>query len=172
MGTSAAMTVPTLRSLGLISAVAAGLALGIAWISQHWLDQAPCVLCLLERWPYRAMVVLGLLAAVVPAPLARALLWLAALAALVGAAIAFVHVGVEQHAWPSPLPECAAPAFRGGSIADMLKALPTRPAKPCDAPNYLIPGLPLSIAAMDLLYALACALALGGTLWRIRRRTT
>lgn len=164
------MTVPTLRSLGLISAIAAGVALGIAWISQHWLGLAPCALCLMERWPYRVIVVLGLAAAVAPGPVARVLLWLAVLAALAGAAIAVVHVGVEQHAWPSPLPECAAPTFRGGSIADMLKAMPARPAKPCDSPDYLIPGLKLSIAAMDLLYAIAFTLALAGTLWRVSRR--
>ena len=34
--------------------------------------------------------------------------------------------------------------------------LPATPAKPCDAPNFLIPGLPLSFTAMDCLYALLC----------------
>jgi hypothetical protein len=38
--------------------------------------------------------------------------------------------------------------------------MPTQPAKPCDSPNFLIPGLPVSLAAMDLLYATALALLL------------
>ena len=33
--------------------------------------------------------------------------------------------------------------------------MPVRPAKPCDDPTYLIPFLPISMAAMNLLYALA-----------------
>jgi disulfide bond formation protein DsbB len=103
---------------------------------------------------------------VLPRGAARILLWFAVLVALAGAALATVHVGVEQHLWPSPLPECAAPAFTGGSIADMLKAMPTQPAKPCDSPSFPIPGLPVSLAAMNLLYAAAFALVLAGMLWR------
>ena len=35
--------------------------------------------------------------------------------------------------------------------------MPARPSKPCDEPTFLIPGLPLSMAAMNLLFALAFA---------------
>jgi len=160
------MTMPTTRSVALATASAAALALAIALASEHWGGLAPCALCLWERWPYRVIVVLGLAAAVLPRGPARALLWLAVLAALADAAIATVHVGVEQQLWPSPLPECAAPRFSGGSIVDMLKAMPAQPAKPCDSPNFLIPGLPLSIAAMNLLYAAMLAAVLAGVLWR------
>ena len=105
---------------------------------------------------------------VVPHRWARALLVLVVLAMLVDAALAVVHVGVEQHYWPSPLPECAAPRFTGGSIAERLAQMPARPAKPCEDAAYLIPGLPISMAAMNLLYALAFALVLGVLLWRDR----
>lgn len=115
------------------------------------------------------IIVLGLVATQVPHGAARFLLWLVVLAAVADAALATVHVGVEQHLWPSPLPECAAPSFSAGSIADMLKAMPTQPAKPCNSPNYLIAGLPLSVAAMDLLFATAFALLLAGLLWRTGR---
>ena len=100
----------------------------------------PCALCLVERWPYRIVIVLGLLAAVAPQPLVRLLLVLAVLCLLADAAIAFVHVGVEFRWWPSPLPECAAPHFSGGSIAERLASMPARPAKPCDEPTFLIPA--------------------------------
>ena len=39
--------------------------------------------------------------------------------------------------------------------------MPARPAKPCEDAAYLIPGLPISMAAMNLLYALAFAVLLG-----------
>jgi disulfide bond formation protein DsbB len=164
------MTVPPARTIALGSAVAAGAALVIAWAAQTWGELAPCELCLWERWPYRAIVLLGLIAAVLPRGAARALLLLMVLAALAGVALAAVHVGVELHFWPSPLPECAAPTFSGGSIADLLKAMPAHPAKPCDSPSFLIPGLPLSMAAMDLLYAATFVMVLVGALWMDRGR--
>ncbi len=86
-----------------------------------------------------------------------------------GAVLGGVHVGVEQHYWPSPLPECAAPHLASGSIAERLASMPARPSKPCDDPTYLIPGLGLSMAAMNLLYALLFAALLGFYLWQRRR---
>jgi disulfide bond formation protein DsbB len=158
------------RTLALLAAIGAGLALAVAWLAQAWLGLAPCALCLVERWPYRVVIVLCLLAMVLPHGVARALLWLAVLAVLADVAIAVVHVGVEQHAWPSPLPGCAAPAFRGGSIAEMLKSMPVRPAKPCDSPSFLIPGLPLSMAVLNLVFGMAFAVLLSVGLWCSRRK--
>ena len=95
---------------------------------------------------------------------------LVVLTLLADVALAFVHVGVEAHWWPSPLPECAAPRFIGGSIAERLASMPAHPAKPCDDPTYLIPGLPVSMAAMNLMFALAFAVVLAIFLWRSDRR--
>ena len=158
-----------MRTIALVCAIAAGAALGVAWVAQQWDGLAPCALCLWERWPYREIVVLSLFAFVLPRGAARILLWLVVLVALADVALATVHVGVEWHYWPSPLPECAAPTFSGGSIADMLKSMPSQPSKPCDSPSFLIPGLPVSMAAMDLLYGAAFALVLAGLLWRSGR---
>jgi len=157
---------PSIRTIGLLCALIAGAALGTALASEHWGGLAPCALCLLERWPYRVAIVLGLLATVVPPLIARLLVMLAGLTMLAGAAIAFVHVGVEMHWWPSPLPECAAPTISGGTTAEQLQTMPARPAKPCDAPSYLIPGLPVSMAALDLIFALGFAALLAILLWR------
>ncbi len=131
---------------------AAAAALGVALWSERALGLVPCALCLWERWPYRVAVALGLLAVVLPR---RAVLAAMTLTLLAGAGLGAVHVGVEQGWWPSPLPECAAPALGGGSIADRLARMPATPAKPCDEPTYLVPGLPVSMAAMNLVLALA-----------------
>jgi disulfide bond formation protein DsbB len=96
------------------------------------------------------------------------LLSAAGLAAFASGAIGGFHVGVEQGWWPSPLPGCAAPVAGGAmSIDDMMRALAPAPNKPCDAATYLIPALPLSMAAMNLIYGaglglLALALARKG----------
>lgn len=163
------MTVPGTRTVALLCVLAAAFALGLALASEYWGGLVPCALCLWERWPYRIAIVLGLLAALLPRQVARPLLFLLLLTLLADAALAVVHVGVEQHYWPSPLPECAAPRFSGGSIADRLARMPARPAKPCDEATFLIPGLPLSMAAMNLLYAMGFAALLAIFLWRERR---
>ncbi len=141
------------RSAGLIVAVAALAALGVAYYVQDVVGLYPCPLCLAERWPYRIVILLGLLAAIPGRLLARVILALAVLALLGDAAIAFVHVGVEYHWWESPLPEC-------NGILNAGAPLPLTPAKPCDEPTFLIPHLPVSMAAMNFLYAAAFALAL------------
>lgn len=145
------------RGAAWTTVLASAAALGGALASERWLGLVPCALCLWERWPYRVAVALGLLALALPRRAARWALAAAALAVLSGAALAAVHVGVEQHWWPSPLPECAAPSLGGGSIAERLARMPTTVSKPCDEPAFLLPGLPVSMAAMNLLLALALA---------------
>ncbi|HUB47503.1 MAG TPA: disulfide bond formation protein B [Acetobacteraceae bacterium] len=164
------MPVLSTRTLALLAALAAAAALGAALAIETWGGLVPCALCLLERWPYRVAIVLSLVAALVPPRLGRAVLGLVVVTLLAGVALALVHVGVEAHWWPDPLPECAAPHFVAGSIAQRLASMPLRPAKPCDSPSYLIPGLPLSLAAMDLIFAAAFAVVLAIFTWRSNRR--
>jgi len=87
---------------------------------------------------------------------------------MAGAAVAVVHVGVEQRLWPSPLPECMAPTFSGGSIAQRLASMPAKPNKACEDPSYLIPFVPVSMAAMNLLFSLVFGGVVFGFLWRSR----
>jgi len=88
---------------------------------------------------------------------------------LAAAGAAFVHVGVEQHWWPSPLPECTAPDLSGLSPAERFAKMPLRPSKPCDDPDYLIPSVPITMAQANLAYALAVAAGLTLALSGMRR---
>ena len=97
------------RTIAFLGMVMGAVALGIALGSQILLGLVPCALCYAERWPYRAAITLGLLGLLVPARLARAFCWLVVAAYVAAAAAAFLHVGVEQAWWKSPLPECTAP---------------------------------------------------------------
>jgi len=76
-------------------------ALAGAFFFQHVLDVPPCELCIWQRWPYVALIALGAaaLAIPVPHPARRVLFGVAALIAVGSAALAFYHVGVEQHWW-------------------------------------------------------------------------
>jgi disulfide bond formation protein DsbB len=158
------------RNASLLATLMAAAALGIALGSEWWGGLVPCALCLLERWPYRVAIGLGLLGLVLPVRVARLMLGLIVLAMFGNAVLAVVHVGVEQHAWPSPLPECAAPQLHVGTLAERLAEMPARPGKPCDAPTYLVPVLPLSMAAMNLIYSLIFAGSLTLFLWNTRGR--
>ncbi len=148
------MRVPALATLSLLVALSALL---VALGTERLGGLAPCALCLVERWPYRVAILLSLAAALPLRPRwgPRALLWGVVACMAFSAAAASVHVGVEQGWWPSPLPECAAPGLGGGTIAQRMARMPARPAKPCDDPTYLLPGLPVSMAAMNGLLALA-----------------
>ncbi len=153
-GEKAGMTrTPVLAALSLLVAFGA---LAVALGSERYGGLVPCALCLVERWPYR-VALLAAAAALVPwrrlNP--RLFLWGVVLCMAVAVAAAGVHVGVEQGWWPSPLPECAAPDLGGGSIAQRLARMPAHPAKPCDDPTYLVPGIPVSMAAGNGLLALA-----------------
>ncbi len=127
-----------------------------AQASEGWFNLAPCELCLWQRWPY--WVAAALAAGALAQPRARRLLLPAAgVAAAASAAIGAFHLGVEWHWWPSPLPGCAAPPVGGGSVDELLRGLAATPTKPCDEPAYLIPSLPLSMAAMNTIYGSALA---------------
>ena len=164
----ATMPYPSHRIVALLSATAAAAALGVAYATEYWGGLVPCALCLAARWPYWIAIALGLLAALAPAWIGRPLLMLLVVALLADVAVSAVHVGVEFAWWPSPLPECAAPNFGGGSIAERLAAMPARPAKPCDEPTFLVPFLPISMAGLNLLFGLGCAASL---IWFLSRRT-
>ncbi len=144
----------------LAAAVAAFFALAVAFAFEWWGGLVPCALCLVERWPYRVAITIAVVGAVLPRWLATVALVLVLLTGLAGAGAAGLHVGVEFGWWPSPLPECAAPHFSGGSIAERLRSMPARPSKACDEPVYVIDWLPVSFAQLNLLYALGFSAAI------------
>jgi len=138
----------------LVAFLAFGVAL-FARASEGWFGLAPCELCLWQRWPYWVAGGFALLGVFF---WRRPALLLAGLAAAASAAIAAFHLGVEFGWWPSPLPGCQAPSASGmASVEDLLRSLAPTPNKPCDQPVYLLPGLPLSMAGMNLIYGLSLA---------------
>ncbi len=162
------MMVPRLRVALAVSALAAGAALLVALGAERWGGLVPCALCLVERWPYRLALGFALLGLVLPRAWARGAAALVLLSVLAGAATAAVHVGVEQGAWSSPLPQCQAPRLGSGTIAQRLARMPLRPSVACEDPTYLVPGVPVSMALANLLYALAFAAGLATFLLRSR----
>ena len=146
--------------------------LGGALAGQHLFGLEPCVLCLWQRVPYALIAILGGLALIVPgARVRRALVAAAAVTLLAGAAVAFYHVGVEEHWWASGIPGCG-----GESVAfleqpltpeALQQRLAEAPPKPCDEVDWRLFGL--SMAGYNTIASLVLAAATVAGLRRMRR---
>ncbi len=113
---------------------------------------APCQLCLWQRWPHAAAVVIMVLALALPG---RLLPLLGLLAALATAGIGGFHVGVEQGWWEG-LASCTASSLGGVSVSDLLNpdvdvAAPIR----CDAIAWQMFGI--SMAGWNMIVSLGLA---------------
>lgn len=139
----------------LAAAGSAALLLG-ALAFQYVGGLAPCVLCIWQRWPHLAAVVLGGLALALGGRVwPPGLPVLGALAVLASAGIAGFHVGVEQ-GWWAGLASCSGGSLAGISTADLLNpaivvAAPVR----CDAVAWSLAGL--SMAAWNLVISVGLA---------------
>lgn len=102
---------------------------------------APCQLCLWQRYPHMAAVVIGLLALILKG---RTLPYLGALAALTTAGIALFHTGVERLWWEG-LASCSAGSIAGISVEDLLNPAATVAAPVrCDAVAWELAGLSMA----------------------------
>lgn len=157
--------------LALLMIMAGFSALSVAWWTQHELGIMPCELCLWERWPWRVLVVLGVMVPVLPSRWGRVVLWLCAPVLLAAEGLAICHAGVEWKWWSSPFPACHAAHVVGRTLAERWASMPLTPSKPCDAPTYLIPGLPVSMAVMGGVFTLVVFVAWStGMVWSKKNR--
>lgn len=147
------MPMPLSRAMLTLTATLGSAALlAGAFAFQYLGGLSPCQLCLWQRWPHAAAVLIGLVAL---ATGWRGLLWLGALAALTTAGIGGFHVGVEQ-GWWAGLATCTAGSISGISAADLLNpaadvAAPVR----CDAIAWQMLGI--SMAGWNLILSLGLA---------------
>jgi disulfide bond formation protein DsbB len=109
------------RSFTILLAAGGSLALLLgAFAFQYLGGLAPCQLCIWQRWPHAAAIVISLPALfLAKGALGRILPLLGALAALASAAIGGFHVGVE-FGWWEGLASCTAGSISGLSTADLL----------------------------------------------------
>ncbi|MDF1801667.1 disulfide bond formation protein B [Thalassovita sp.] len=101
----------------LISLAAAGSAglLGGAFVFQ-FLGYPPCELCLWQRWPHAAAIVIGVIALAAPAAL---WCWLGALAAAITGGLGVYHTGVERDWWEGPTSCTGTGGLNAGNLLSM-----------------------------------------------------
>ncbi len=142
-------------------------ALGLALVAQYWGGLQPCVLCIYQRYAHGAAGLAGLLALafVARAPARRLLTGLGGLALIAGAAVAFFHVGVEQHWWRGTA-GCHAPSFDSNLTIDELReAMLNTQFVACDKIPWELFGI--SMAGYNFLFSLALGAAV---LWALLAR--
>lgn len=128
-----------------------------AFAFQYLGGLAPCQLCLWQRWPHAAAVLVGVLALVAARGIAgRVLPLMGALAALATAGIGMFHVGVEQKWWEG-LASCTAGSISGISTADLLNPdVEVGAVVRCDEIAWQMFGL--SMAGWNVVLSVALAL--------------
>ncbi len=150
----------TLRSFLVLMAAGGSLATLLGAFGFQYLgDMAPCKLCLWQRWPHAAAVVVGLVALWLPG---RALPLLGALAALCTAAIGAYHTGVERGWWEGPN-SCTTGPIAGLSTDDLMARIMAAPLVRCDEVPWEM--FTLSMASWNAIASLGLAL-----LWVIAAR--
>ena|ERR1700676_3994096 len=160
------MIVTTRGFAGFVLIVSA-VVLGAALMSQYWGGLAPCELCLLQRWPWSAAIVIALVALI--AGRSGALPWVALALAVVfalGAVFAFYHVGVEQHWFAGPS-ACTASATGAMTLDDMKRQILGTAPVLCDRVQWALVGV--SLAGWNLLASLGMATICAVVFARTRR---
>jgi disulfide bond formation protein DsbB len=145
---TAARLAPLLILLASIAVV------GGALLSQYVGGLQPCELCLYQRWPYYGVIVVTLAATIAGSRgLTSVVMAVAALAFVIGAGIAFYHVGVEQHWFAGPS-ACTGTAA-GDSLEEFQRRLLAQQPVACDQPQWTLVGV--SLAGWNLLVSLGLA---------------
>ena len=147
----------TRPSLILLATLGSAVLLGGAFAFQFLGGLAPCPLCLLQRWPHAAAVLIGLVALALTrsAGVQRLLALAGALAALTTAGLGLYHTGVERQWWQGP-DTCTTGGIGGVSADQLLDQILAAPIVRCDEVAWQMAGL--SMASWNMLASLALAL--------------
>ncbi|MFW5678142.1 MAG: disulfide bond formation protein B [Rhodosalinus sp.] len=140
----------TRNGLILIAAGGSAAMLAMAFAFQHLGGLAPCALCLWQRWPHAAAVVIGALGLALPG---AALPLCGAVAAGASGGIGGYHLGVEQGWWEGPA-TCSGGSEVGElSVEELTAQIMAAPVVRCDEVAWSLAGL--SMAGWNAVLSLA-----------------
>lgn len=138
------------QRLGLI--IAGGISttlLGSALLFQYVGGLAPCNLCIWQRWPHLAVIVVAFigLRGIMP----RSMLWLTLIAGVTSVGLGGYHAGIEYGFWAGP-DGCTANLALDGDIKTLTQQLLVTPLVRCDEVPWSLFGL--SMAGWNALISL------------------
>jgi disulfide bond formation protein DsbB len=129
----------------------ATLALTSALIGQYVFGLHPCELCLYQRVPFVAVILLGLIGA--SSRFGRTTLGMSGIAMIMNTGIAIFHSGVERKWWAG-LSGCTTPDM-SGSIEEVMARIATTAVTRCDEISWSFLGL--SMANYNVFFCAALA---------------
>ena len=136
-------------------------ALALAYISQYFFGLLPCHLCLWQRKPFFAIIILVGLFLVIPQlkKYQNLTIQISVLLLFINSAIAFYHSGVEKK-WFYGLDSCSSASAQPSTLEALRLELEATKAVRCDQPQFVFLGL--SMAGWNVLYCLflACLIIL------------
>ena len=123
--------------------------LGSALLFQYVGGLAPCSLCIWQRWPHLAVIVMAFigLRGIMP----RGMLWLTFIAGSISAGLGSYHAGIEYGFWAGPA-GCTASPIYDGDIKALTEQLLNTPLVRCDEIAWSLFGL--SMAGWNALISL------------------
>lgn len=130
--------------------------------SQYLGGLYPCEMCMWQRWPHYAAILVALGAFVIK-PARVPLVWLAALLIAVSGAIGAFHAGVE-YGWWQGLTRCATGFGSGGVTLDTIM---NAPLVRCDVTPWSFFGI--SLAGWNAILSLGGALVIAMLMLKGRR---
>ncbi len=139
-------------TFGYLAALGSAATLAGAFAFQYIGGYPPCAMCLWQRWPHAAAILIGFAFYLLGA---RALAWLGAFAASITAGLGAYHVGVEQGLWPGPS-TCTTSGMRGLSGQDLVDSIMNAPLVRCDDIVWQLFGI--SMAGWNAIVSLICAI--------------
>ncbi|HPE24502.1 MAG TPA: disulfide bond formation protein B [Albidovulum sp.] len=142
----------------LLAGLGSVLLLGGAFVFQAF-GYAPCKLCLWQRWPHAAAIVIAGLGLIVGW---RVLPWLGAAAAATTGAIGVFHAGVELGWWEGPT-TCTSGAIGGLSVDDLLAQINAAPLIRCDEIAWSLLGVSMAGWNAIISFALAAIWVMAAT---------
>ena len=141
------------QRLGLI--IAGGISTTLlvsALLFQYVGGLAPCSLCIWQRWPHLAVIVMAFigLRGVMP----RGMLWLTFIAGSISAGLGSYHAGIEYGFWAGPA-GCSANLALDGDIKTLTQQLLSTPLARCDEAPWSFFGLSMAgwnaIISLDII---------------------
>ncbi|MDU9003422.1 disulfide bond formation protein B [Sedimentitalea todarodis] len=142
----------TRRTFVLAAATGSLALLAGAFAFQYIGGMAPCKMCLWQRWPHAAAILIGAVALAVPG---RLLPLMGGLAALGTAGIGAYHSGVERGWWQGPT-TCTSGPTTGLTPQQLLDQIMAAPLVRCDEVPWELFGL--SMASWNMIASVFLAL--------------
>ena len=140
----------TRNSLTMAAAIGSAALLIGAWGFQYF-GYPPCKMCLWQRWPHGAAILIAFAAPLVPRlPLA----YLGAIAALTTAGIGIYHSGVERGWWEGPS-SCSSGDISGLTTDELMAQIMAAPLVRCDEVAWEMLGL--SMASWNAIFSIGLA---------------